>query len=606
MKNGDRALIISLFFLLFTTFISCNHPKQSASSGDDWKAPDDADNFKNPLGNSPLSEQKGKEVYNLYCLSCHGESGFGDGAAGASFARRPANFHSERVREQSDGALFWKMTNGKVNMPPFKDVLSEQQRWQVVSYIRKISVMQPPKRTPTALRPDVTIEHVMTIDSLAVRILQNPATGNLWYTTFDGNVFQIKNLDSKPESEKMYTAKDHGIDRLQGAAFLHNTLFLCGNIDSNIHTSTKGRLVCYNLDSTSKRPAVIFNTVEYGANKTIYDHGWNTLEVSPDGKYIYVNSGARTDHGEIQDNGGMYPNARDNSLTSKIFRFPVDARNLYLTDDKAKLEAEGYLYAEGIRNAYDMAFDGSGNLFAVSNSPDYDMSEDMFWVRQHHHYGFPWVVGGIENPQQYPDWQPDPDTDPFIPRNSHSWRVKYFHTDTTFPKIPTGVKFSPGVQNLGPDANEYRGHTGKILDGDQTGVTVSTFTAHCCPLGLCFDRKKVLSKDFKGDGFVIRYSFGARSSMMRPFTNQGADLLHLHMTYDSATDNYFVRTIRIVEGFNEPTDAVLIGNNMYIIEYGGKGGDIWKITLPTDNKSGRVATSGLTVHEKKSGSKSKI
>jgi glucose/arabinose dehydrogenase len=421
----------------------------------------------------------------------------------------------------------------------------------------------------------------MAVDSLAVRILRNPVTGNLWYTTFNGNVFEIKNLDSiQPVSEKRFSAVDHGIPRLQGALFLKNTLYLCGNVDSNSHNSTHGRLVCYNLDSFSKSPAVVFNTVEYGANKTIFDHGWNALEGSPDGKYIYVNSGARTDHGEVQDDGGLYPNARDNSLTAKIFRFPADARNLYLTDDKAKLKDEGYLYAEGIRNAYDMAFDGQQNLFAVSNSPDYDMPEDMFWIRPQHHYGFPWVMGGIENPQQYADWKPDPATDPFIPKNSHAWRVKYFHTDSTFPKIPAGLKFSPGVQNLGPDANEYRGHTGKVLDGDQTGIPVSTFTAHCSPLALCFDTKQKLSNDFKGDGFVIRYSSGARSSMMSAFTKQGTDLLHLHLTYDPTSDNYFVKTVRVVEGFNEPTDAVLVNNIMYVIEYGGKRGNIWKVTFP--------------------------
>ena len=140
------------------------------------------------------------------------------------------------------------------------------------------------------------------------------------------------------------------------------------------------------------------------------------------------------------------------------------------------------------------------------------------------------------------------------------------------------------MQNIGPDANEYRGHTGKVLDGDQTGLTVSTFTAHCCPIGLCFDTKKMLSNDLKGDGFVIRYSLGAKSSMMRPFTNQGADLLHLHLTYDSVTNNYFVRTVRIVDGFKEPTDAVLVGNALYVIEYGGKEGNIWKIILPGDSR----------------------
>ena len=108
-----------------------------------------------------------------------------------------------------------------------------------------------------------------------------------------------------------------------------------------------------------------------------------------------------------------------------------------------------------------------------------------------------------------------------------------------------------------------------------------------------------MSKDFKGDGFVIRYSSGARSSMMSPFTKEGTDLLHLRLIYDSTSDNYFVRTTRIVDGFNEPTDAVLVGNKMYVIEYGGKGGNIWKITLPTD------AQQTKKIAMKKNGLKSK-
>ena len=76
---------------------------------------------------------------------------------------------------------------------------------------------------------------------------------------------------------------------------------------------------------------------------------------------------------------------------------------------------------------------------------------------------------------------------------------------------------------------------------------------------------------------------------MRPFTNQGADLLHLHLAYDDMTDNYFIKTTRMVEGFREPVDAIMINNNVYIIEYGGRGGNIWKITLPADSIQKRKA-----------------
>ncbi len=583
MKNTRlfEISLISAFVFISSTIISC---KSSTSSNAEWEAPDDAHELVNPFAKNTAALQKGKQLYNLYCQSCHGETGFGDGAARGPLGMRPANFHDEKIKKQSNGELFWKLTTGRKDMPSFEQILSEEQRWLLVSYISNIPD-KPDLKLPVALHPDIKIEHFMAVEPEAVRILQHHTTGDLWYTTFNGNVFRIKK-DSLLVSQLVFSVKDHGIEMLQGAAFLNNSIFLCGNVYSTDKKSTKGRMVHIDLDSAKQQPiTVVFNTVEYGANKTIYDHGWNAMVISPDHKYIYVNSGARTDHGEVQDNGGLYPKARDNALTSKIFRFPVDATDLLLPDDEAKLKADGYLYAKGIRNAYDLNFDADDNLFAVSNSADYDYPEDMFWIRQHHHYGFPWVMGGLENPQQYKDWKADADSDPFINKSSHSWRTNYYYADPEFPARPAGVKFSPGVQNLGPDANEYRGHSGKIQDGDQTGIAISTFTAHSCPLGLFFDTEKILSNDFKGDGFVLRYTLGERSSLMKPFTNEGADLLHLDMVYDEATDNYVTKTTRLVEGFREPVDAILVENIVYVIEYGGRGGNIWKISLPADAKA---------------------
>jgi glucose/arabinose dehydrogenase len=584
-KSRFAFLISVLFVLVGAAILSCKSETRTASA---WQAPGEARKMTNPFSGNSNAVEKGKELYNLYCSSCHGEVGYGDGAARGPSGKKPANFHSEAVLRQNDGELFWKLTNGKGDMPSFEKIISEEQRWQLVSYLRKMPD-RPALKFPVALQPGIRIEHYMTIDSLAVRILQQPKTGEFWYTTFNGNVFRIRNEKDSLVSEQMFSKQDHGIEILQGAAFWNNTLLLCGNVYTGNKRSTRGRMVRFNLDSSRQHQmSVVFNTIEYAANKTIYDHGWNALVVSPDNKYIYVNSGARTDHGEIQDNGGAYPNARDNALTSKIFRFPADAKDLLLPDDEVQLKALGYLYAAGVRNAYDMNFDKDGNLFAVSNSADYDYPEDMFWIKQGHHYGFPWLMGGLENPQQYHDWKPDADTDPFINKSSHSWRTNYYYTDTTFPQRPAGVNFSPGVQNIGPDANEYRGHSGKIQDGDQTGVAVSTFTAHSCPLGLVFDTKGILSKDFKGDGFVLRYTLGEKSSLMRPLTNLGADLLHLHMMYDKLRDNYVVQTTRIVDGFRDPVDAILVGNNLFVIEYGGKEGHIWKIILPADTKSGGI------------------
>ena len=73
--------------------------------------------------------------------------------------------------------------------------------------------------------------------------------------------------------------------------------------------------------------------------------------------------------------------------------------------------------------------------------------------------------------------------------------------------------------------------------------------------------------------------------MMVPFTDEGSDLLHLKMSYDSVTNNFFVKTKRIVGGFKDPVDAVMIANEMYVIEYGGEGGNIWKIIFPGNTTS---------------------
>ena len=439
--------------------------------------------------------------------------------------------------------------------------------------------------TPKPLRPDILIEKFADVQANAVRLLIHPVSGDFYYTTFEGGVFHLTKKDGSLVSEKIISLEDHGINKLQGAVFAGSELFLCGNTIENNNRGTRGKLVRFSITPKNKPSlTVVFNTEPYGLNATTWDHGWNALEMSPDGRYIFVNSGSRTGHGEIQDDKGVYPNARDNALTTKIFRIPVDAQNLVLPNDTDKLKSAGYLYAEGIRNAYDMAFDLSNNLFAVVNSSDYDHSEDMFWVRQGRHYGFPWIMGGIENPQQYPDFMPDPKKDPFLNAATHGMLMKYFRNDPDFPKVPEGLKFNPGVQNLGPDANEYRGHSGKILDGDNTGVSISTFTAHSSPLGLVFDTKRKLSDEFKGDGFVLRNTIGTKSSLMKPFTDQGRDLLHLDMSYDKLSDNYFVKTTRIVDSFNNPTDAVLLGNSLYIIEYDAKVGSIWKVTLPRGSK----------------------
>lgn len=107
-----------------------------------WMAPVWADTIKNILAINAENIPKGEELYNMYCFSCHGDTGYGDGPAGGAMGVRPANFHDQKVIKQKDGAFFWKLSNGNGNMPPYKEILSEKERWQLISFLRELGKQQ--------------------------------------------------------------------------------------------------------------------------------------------------------------------------------------------------------------------------------------------------------------------------------------------------------------------------------------------------------------------------------------------------------------------------------------------------------------------------------
>jgi len=104
-------------------------------AADEWKAPARASAKKNPIAADAVSVGRGKAVYAAHCASCHGSSGKGDGPAAKDLEKNPGDM--TKLGGQSDGALFWKITEGKKPMASFSK-LSEQQRWDVINYMRSL------------------------------------------------------------------------------------------------------------------------------------------------------------------------------------------------------------------------------------------------------------------------------------------------------------------------------------------------------------------------------------------------------------------------------------------------------------------------------------
>ena len=108
------------------------------SAQDTWKECEDAKfkGMKNPQSGA-ASAAAGKKSAETNCVTCHGASGKGDGVAAAALTPKPADWTSAKVKADSDGVLFCKMSNGRGPMPPWKH-LPDKERWDLVNYIRSL------------------------------------------------------------------------------------------------------------------------------------------------------------------------------------------------------------------------------------------------------------------------------------------------------------------------------------------------------------------------------------------------------------------------------------------------------------------------------------
>src|SRR6516164_6908174 len=81
---------------------------------------------------------RGAAVYAENCALCHGAMGHGDGPAAAGLPIRPADLTAPHLFAHSLGDLFWWVSHGRDDgvMPGFANVLSRNQRWDAVNFIR--------------------------------------------------------------------------------------------------------------------------------------------------------------------------------------------------------------------------------------------------------------------------------------------------------------------------------------------------------------------------------------------------------------------------------------------------------------------------------------
>ena len=140
---GRLLLTIIFVFGLF----ACNagdsgsQAGQGANQATRPKPPLDMQNKQNPLSSNESTIAEGKDTFLTNCASCHGEKGKGDGVLSDSLEPKPVPFPLDNV---DDAYLFWRINEGGMKdpfnsvMPAWKTILSEEQIWEIIVYLRSI------------------------------------------------------------------------------------------------------------------------------------------------------------------------------------------------------------------------------------------------------------------------------------------------------------------------------------------------------------------------------------------------------------------------------------------------------------------------------------
>jgi mono/diheme cytochrome c family protein len=125
-----KVTIVITLLVAAIGFMSMQQPKP-------WPVPDKASKTKNPVKSNAESVAAGKTLWQQNCASCHGKMGKGDGSKAAQLKSPMIDFSTAAFQSQSDGAIFYKTSEGREDMPAFKKKIPEAMDiWDIVNYTR--------------------------------------------------------------------------------------------------------------------------------------------------------------------------------------------------------------------------------------------------------------------------------------------------------------------------------------------------------------------------------------------------------------------------------------------------------------------------------------
>ena len=436
---------------------------------------------------------------------------------------------------------------------------------------------------PQALDTGMVIDEYLNAKGNAIRLVYEKHNDQLLYITGEGNIYGLSEDQNGNVSEThLFTPLDHEITFVQGMAIRDSVMVVCGNVDA-FEPTTVGKVALAHLNSSGNWVwRNLVTTVPYESANN-FDHLFSGIVISEDGNDVIWCSGARGTHGEIQTYDGRYPGLRGLPITNILLSVPINSPSITLQNDSAWLANNNYVYARGTRNFFDLEYTSDGKLYALENSGDRDDPEEMNEIIKGEHYGYPWTMGGNENPMQYVPF--DPENDLLINKYCKAMQRGYFYEDADFPQAPN-ISFKEPIKNYGPDADYYRDPvSGAVKKASDTGGFITTFSSHRSPLGLAFENNNLSDPRLKGMGFMLSWTPGGDANGWRyagndtitgTFVDESEDLVMISPRNGSFNE---INSYRLARNFNTPIDLAIARNKMYILEYDYTSPKIYSITF---------------------------
>ena len=163
--------------------------------------------------------QRGQERYNIYCTACHSRVGNGGGIVVQRGYRPAGNFHTDRLRSAPLGHFYNVIANGYGAMPEYASMLTVEDRWAVVAYIRALQLSQNATVADTAGTPIRKLGDVAEANGLSRNFAAEwalPATAV--YGTPDNQDHGIPGQDASTNGAAGAGKRGSGVENTPGTA----------------------------------------------------------------------------------------------------------------------------------------------------------------------------------------------------------------------------------------------------------------------------------------------------------------------------------------------------------------------------------------------------